>query len=113
MDLGWLAKLQSPIRTSELSPTARRGLELARTLELHYAGTHGDGINQLATYHRVHPATIRRWISAAARQLQRRPRRCELCDNELPLGARRSRRYCDEHATTLARVHRHRAGQRT
>ena len=113
MKLEWLTELQPPIRRNELSPTAQRGLVLARTLDQHYQGMHGYGIRQLAGYHRVHSGTIRRWINTAARQLQHDPGRCEACGKPFPLGARRSRRYCDQHATSLARVRRHRNRART
>jgi hypothetical protein len=108
MNLSWLQELPTPIRAGDLSPTARRGFELARALDLHYRGMHGWGIRQLANYHRVHPATIRRWINTAARQLSREPEGCVVCGQPHPRGARRSRRYCDEHGSVLARVHRHR-----
>jgi hypothetical protein len=108
MNLAWLQELPTSIKTSELSPTARRGFEVARTLDLHYRGMHGWGIQVLANYHLVHPATVRRWINTAARQLSREPDGCAVCGRPLPRGARRSRRYCNQHATVLARVHRHR-----
>jgi hypothetical protein len=108
MRIDWLDTLTPPIPTADLTLTARRGLNLARTLQQHWQGAHGDGINTLANYHRVHPATIRRWITTAQHQLQQPTRTCQLCDHPLPLGSRSTRRYCTDHANTQARVRRHR-----
>jgi len=109
VDLSWLDDLPRYDRR-ELSPQARLGLSVARGVQVQrsFGATFAEAIDALAEHHRRAPRTIRRWIGKAQKELTGDIRQCAECDRALPRGSRSSRRYCDEHQTTNARVARHR-----
>jgi len=116
MDLTWLHDLP-PFNKDELSREARLGLGAARHMhDAKYVGNDfGYGVRELASHHSRDERTIRRWIRKAHDELTREPRFCKekQCGARLPLGARTSRRYCDQHAGNAARVQRHRHPAKT
>jgi hypothetical protein len=107
IDLSWLEHLPAH-DPGELSREASAGLACARLLTQEATPGSPRTVEQVAWIYRSDPSTIRRWIRKARRELTQPRRPCVDCNRYLPRGARKSRRYCDEHASPAARVRRHR-----
>ena len=107
MDLSWLDDLP-PFDKRQLSPQARAGLGAARSMSDYHGNEFGPAIRDIATHNGRDPSTIRRWIHKARHELTQPERHCHDCGAPLRRGSRKSRRYCDDHATPAARVRRHR-----